>query len=167
MYIFFFDGVCMLLSMYLSSVFIFTLNCCFTNLFCLLKSTENSKKRKSNTNLIVVLFHTLVWMSQYLCLCVYIYAYVRFHVKYVWRALIIKNGIIVWLGVIISQSLEKGTLWKFWLDPRFPRNSKSKWALKWLSLNRGYFKSHFWKGENLLKIPGHTYFSTCKYIVLF
>ena len=34
---------------------------------------------------------------------------------------------------------------KFWLDPWFPRNPKLKWILKWLPLNRGYFKVYFFK----------------------
>ena len=58
-----------------------------------------------------------------------------------------KIGIIVWLGVIILWSFEKGTPWKFWLNPRFLQNSKSKWTLKWLSLDRGYFKFYFYKRE--------------------
>ena len=48
-----------------------------------------------------------------------------------------------WLGIIILQSLEKGVPWKFWLDPQFPRDPKLKRILKWLSLDRGYFKFCF------------------------
>ena len=43
------------------------------------------------------------------------------------------------------QSPEKGVSWKFWLDPRFPRDPKLKWILKWLPLDRGYFKFYFYK----------------------
>ena len=32
---------------------------------------------------------------------------------------------------------------KFWLDPRFPRNPKLKEILKWLPLDRDYFKVYF------------------------
>ena len=60
--------------------------------------------------------------------------------------------------VIILQSPKKGTPWKFWLDPRFLRNSKSKWTLKWLPLDRGYFKFYFHKGESTLIILCHMYF---------
>ena len=56
-------------------------------------------------------------------------------------------GMIVWFGVIILQSLEKWAPWKSWLDPRFPRNSKVKWILKLLPLDRGYFKFYFYKRE--------------------
>ena len=47
--------------------------------------------------------------------------------------------------------------WKSWPDPWFPRNSKSKWTLKWLPLNRGYFKFYFCKGKSILIILGRTY----------
>ena len=61
----------------------------------------------------------------------------------------------------------EGAPWKFWLDPRFPWNSKSKWTLKWLPLDRGYFKFYFHKGESILIILCHTYLLTCKFIILF
>ena len=69
--------------------------------------------------------------------------------------------------VITLRSLEKGTLWKFWLDPRFPRNSKPKWTLKWLPLDRDYFKFYFYKGESSLVILCHTYLLTRKFVTLF
>ena len=50
---------------------------------------------------------------------------------------------VIWLEIIILWSLEKGVLWKFWLDPRFSRDPKLKWILKWSSLDRGYFKFYF------------------------
>ena len=78
-----------------------------------------------------------------------------------------KIGIIVWLRVIILQSPEKGILWKFWLDSRFSRNSKSEWTLKWLSLDRGYFKFYFHKGESMLIITCHTYLLACNFVILF
>ena len=52
-----------------------------------------------------------------------------------------------WLRIIILRSLEKGALWKFWLDPRFPRNPKLEWILKWLPLDKGYFKVYFYKSR--------------------
>ena len=61
--------------------------------------------------------------------------------EYVWYVLIIR--MIIWLRFIILQSPEKGISWKFWLDPRFPRNPKLKQILKWLPLDRGYFKVYF------------------------
>ena len=62
----------------------------------------------------------------------------------------------------------KGIPWKFWLDPRFPRDPKLKWSLKRLPLDRGYFKFYFFiKGENLLIIPCHTYFPNRKFVILF
>ena len=67
--------------------------------------------------------------------------------------------------VIILQSPEKGAMWKFWLDPRFFRNFKSKWILKWLPLDRGYFKFYFHKGESTLIISCHTYFSTRNFVI--
>ena len=56
---------------------------------------------------------------------------------------------------------------KFWLDPLFPRNPKLKWILKWLPLDRGYFKVHFSKGESFLIIPCHIYLLTCNLSFLF
>ena len=80
---------------------------------------------------------------------------------------LIKIGIIVWLGVIILQSLEKGTPWKFLLDSRFLRNSKLKWTLKWLPLDRSYFKFYFHKGESILIISCHTYSPIRHFVILF
>ena len=74
-----------------------------------------------------------------------------------------KIGTNVWSGIIILQFSEKGALWKFWLDPRFFRNSKSKWTLKWLPLDRGYFKFYFQKGESILIISCHAYLLTRKF----
>ena len=88
-----------------------------------------------------------------------------FWVRVIW----INNeiGIIVWLGVIILQSPEKGDPWKFWLNPRFPRNSKSKWTLKWLPLDRGYFKFYFRKGKSILIILCHAYLLVRKFVISF
>ena len=61
----------------------------------------------------------------------------------------------------------KGAPWKFWLDPRFLWNSKLKWTLKWLPLDRGYFKFYFHKSESILIITCHTYLLTRKFIILF
>ena len=55
---------------------------------------------------------------------------------------------------------QKGAPWKSWLDPRFSRNFKSKWTLKWLPLDRGYFKFYFHKGESIPIISCHTYLLT-------
>ena len=84
------------------------------------------------------------------------------------HVIVSNNDFYVWFGVIILRSLEKGVSWKFWLDPRFPRNPKLKWSLKWLPLDRGYFKFYFLqKGESLLIIPSHTYLSSRKFVSLF
>ena len=71
-----------------------------------------------------------------------------------------------WLEIIILRSPEKGVPWKFWLDPRFSRDPKIKWILKWPPLDRGYFKVYFFtKGESLLIISCHTYLSTHKFVI--
>ena len=63
---------------------------------------------------------------------------------------------------------QKGVSWIFWLDPRFPRDPKLKWTLKWLPLDRGYFKFYFFtKGESILIISCHTYFSIRKSVISF
>ena len=74
-------------------------------------------------------------------------------------------GIVAWLEIIILRSPEKGGSWKFWLDPRFPWNPKLKWILKWLPLDRGYFKFYFHKGESILIISCHTYLGTRKFVI--
>ena len=58
--------------------------------------------------------------------------------------------------------------WKFWLDPRFPRDLKLKQILKRLPLDRGCFKVYFLqKGKVFLIISCHTYLSTSEFVVLF
>ena len=57
--------------------------------------------------------------------------------------------------------------WQSWLDPRFPRNSILKWILKWLPLDRGYFKFYFRESKSILIISSHTYFRTRESVVLF
>ena len=85
------------------------------------------------------------------------------------RVICINNeiGTIVWFRIIILRSPEKGAQWKFWLDPRFSWNFKPKWTLKWLPLDRGYFKFYFHKGENILVISCHTYLLTRNFVILF
>ena len=118
--------------------------------------------------LFVISFRSLVWMSQFLCLrflhpCMcWILCF-----KYGWYVLIMKLKWSYGSGIIILRSLEKKVPWKFWLDPRFPRKSKSKWTLKWLPLDRGYFKFYFHKGESILIIPCHIYLLARNLVVLF
>ena len=54
--------------------------------------------------------------------------------------------------------------WKSWLDLRFPRNSMLKWILKWLPLDRGYFKLYFRKGKSILIISCHTSLLTRNFV---
>ena len=74
-----------------------------------------------------------------------------------------------WLGIIILRSSEKRVPWKFWLDPRFPRNPKLEQILKWLPLDRGCFKVYFFykKGKAFIIISCHTYLLTRNFVVLF
>ena len=64
---------------------------------------------------------------------------------------------IIWLGIIILRAPEKRVPWIFWLDPRFSENPKLKWILKWLPLDKSYFKFYFRKGESILIITCHAY----------
>ena len=69
---------------------------------------------------------------------------------------------------LLTYDIQKNEVpWKSWLDPRFSRNSMLKWILKWLPLDRGYFKFYFRKGRSILIISCHTYFRTCESVVLF
>ena len=67
--------------------------------------------------------------------------------------------------VIILQSLEKRTLWKFWFNPRFSQNSKSKWTLKWLPLDRGYFEFYFRKRRRFTNNPMTYVFYFCRIVL--
>ena len=71
---------------------------------------------------------------------------------------------IVWLEIIDTRSSKKEIPWKFWFDLRFSRNFKLKWILKWLPLDRGYFKFYSYKGESLLIIPCHTSLLTRNFV---
>ena len=63
------------------------------------------------------------------------------------------DWIIVWFGIIILQFPERGTPWKFWLDYRFSQNSKRKWTLKGLPLDKGHFNFTFVKGRRFTNNP--------------
>ena len=69
--------------------------------------------------------------------------------------------------LLIYNILKIEIPWKSWSDPWFPRNSKSKWTLKWLPLDRGHFKFYFWKGKSILIILGRTYIWTFNFVILF
>ena len=138
----------------------------FTNLFYLFESSENSKKSSLRVRFIV-LFRILVRIKKSFMSMFFILACVKFHV---WACIICTNnkiGTSVWLRVIILQSPEKRVLWKFWFYSRFSRNSKSKWTLKWLPLDRGYFKFCFCKSKSILVISCRTYLWTFEFIISF
>ena len=108
-----------------------------------IESTENSKK-KNPTDSICCLF-TYFGMNKVI---LRVYVFLSMHVVnfMFWVCMLwIWNS--QWLGIIILRSPEKEAPWKFWLDPGFPQNPKLKWILKWLPLDRGYFKFHFYKKE--------------------
>ena len=71
------------------------------------------------------------------------------------------------IRVIILQSPGKRASWKFWLDPRFPRNSKLKWTLSDCLSIGVTLNFTFTKGKSLLIISCHTYLSTRKFTILF
>ena len=48
-----------------------------------------------------------------------------------------------------STISKRGVPWKSWLDPRFLWDSKLKQILKWLPLDRGYFKIYFLQKEKI------------------
>ena len=115
----------------------------FINTFCLVESTENSKK-KVRYKLDSLSYFTLwyEWVN------IHVYFFSSMHVLnfIFWVCVICINneiGMIIWFEIIILRSVEKGVLWKFWFDLRFPQNPKLKWILKWLPLDRGYFKVYF------------------------
>ena len=53
------------------------------------------------------------------------------------------------LRLLFYDFPKKGVPENFWLDARFPRDPKLKWILKWLPLDRGYFKFYFLEKEKV------------------
>ena len=71
-------------------------------------------------------------------------------------------------SILLTYDILKNKIsWKSWLNPRFSQNFKSKWALKWLPLDRGYFKFYFHKGKSILIISCRTYLWTLEFVLLF
>ena len=104
-------------------------------------------------------------------LCVYLFTSMHvlifFYFEYVWYVLVIKSKQVYGSRLLFYYLSKKGVPWKFWLDPRFFRDLKLKWILKWLPFDRGYFKIYFYKEKSLLIISCHTYLLTRKFIILF
>ena len=74
----------------------------------------------------------------------------------------------MWLRFLYFYDLPKmGPRGNFGSILDFPEIPKPKWTLKWLPLDRGYFKFYFYKGESLLIISSHTYLLTRNFVVLF
>ena len=117
-------------------------------------------KRKSDKNLICYLTSRFGMNKTIFVFMVFTSIHVLDFMFWV-RVIYVNNKIriIVWLGVVTLRSLVKGTPWKFWFDPL--------WILKWLPLDRGYFKFYFYKGESPLIISCHTYLLTRKLVILF
>ena len=69
--------VCHYLNIFVMWCF-FHISCYFTNISCLLKITENSKKGRHGTSSICWLICILVWMSPFSCLYFHIHACVKF-----------------------------------------------------------------------------------------
>ena len=70
--------------------------------------------------------------------------------------------------VLLTYNILKNEIsWKSWLDLRLSRDSMLKWILKWLPLDRGYYKFYFRKGKSILIISCHTYFRTREFVDLF
>ena len=81
--------------------------------------------------------------------------------------IIVNSVCFVLLEIIILRYPKNEVPWKSWLDPRFPRNSILKWILKWLPLDRGYFKLCFRKGKSILIISCHTSLLTRNFVSFF
>ena len=141
----------------------------FTNVFCLLNLQKIAKIKPYRFDLLSL----YIFWYEGNNFRVYIFSLHPMHAlnSMFWAYVIrISNkiGMVIWLGIIILRSPEKGVLWKFWLDPRFSQNPKLKWILKWLSLDRGYFKFYFFtKGESPLIISCHIYLLTRNFVVIF
>ena len=128
-----------------------------------IESTKNSKRKSYQSVLLPLYVFWYEWNN------FHAYVFTSMHVLnfmswvcmlWIWNS--------QWLEIIILRSPEKGAPWKFWLDPRFPRDPKLKWILKWLLLDRGYFKVFFFtKRESLLIISCYVYLSIRNLVVCF
>ena len=121
------------------SLYIFVL---FTNIFFLFGSTENSKKESSIRIRLLVYFHFGMNESLFVFMLLSMHLLNFMLWVYVLCFSVWGNYMTRFYYYTISR---KEVPRKFWLDPRFPRNPKLKWILKWLSLYRGYFKVYFFK----------------------
>ena len=143
-------------------------NLLFANPFCLLKSTENSKKRKServqNRCLVLHFGMNKIFLRVHLLASMHVLNFVFLNT---WYVFLMKWEWSYDLVLLINDILKSEVPWKSWLDPRFPWNSMLKWILKWLPLDRDYFKFYFRKGKSILIISCHTYLLTRKFVVLF
>ena len=80
---------------------------------------------------------------------IFIQACAKFYCfEYVWYVNN-KCEIVMGLVLLFYNLSRKGVPWKFWLDSRFPWDPKLKWILKWLSLDRDYFKFYFLQKEKV------------------
>ena len=110
-----------------------------TNSFGLLNSQKITKKKVRDKS-IFVLLRILIWIKQFF---VFIFLHPMYVVNFMFGVCMLWdwNSRMVW-DYYFTISRKRGQ-WKFWLDFRFPRDSKLKWILKWLPLDRGYFKFYF------------------------
>ena len=100
----------------------------FANLFCYLKSTENSKKRNSIQARFIVLFRILVRISQCLCLC-FLHPYIDVdclfllnkHVVFKWY--VTNDSVLLICGLLKEEFCQNfGAILDF---PGIPNKSKS------------------------------------------
>ena len=129
--------------LYYGVAFLFLL---FTNLFCLLKLTENNKKRKYESSGVCCLksYFGTNWLIFIVILSMFQFKLFDFYINMWFK----QRSLCVTRSYYLTIS-RKGVPWKFWLDPRFSRNLKLKWILKWLPLDRGCFKFYFLQKEKV------------------
>ena len=124
-------------------IMVFNLFLLFTNIFCLLNLQKIAKRKPYRFDLLFLYILWYEWNN--------FHVYVFYHACGKFHVLSISVMKLKWSmarDYYFTISRKRGS-WKFWLDPRFLRNSKPKWTLKWLPLNKGYFKFYFHKGAKV------------------
>ena len=137
-------------------------------LFCLCDLQQIAKKRKFEIS-DNYLFKSHLWYEWLNFRKVFFISMLRFKLlNFLWVCDRNKLVLLCDDSILLTYDIIKNEIsWKSWLNPRFLRNFKSKWALKWLPLDRGYFKFYFHKGKSILIILCRTYLWTLEFVILF
>ena len=119
----------------------------FTNLFCLLKLTENSKKRKYESSGVHCLksYFGTNWLIFIVILSMLQFKLFDFYIS-MW---LFQITIFMCDSELLFYDLLKRGSVEILARSSISRNPKLKWILKWLPLDRGCFKFYFLQKEKV------------------